>query len=194
MMSITCWRGCTSRRRSLSYCDQDGGVTGIVFARHEFRRLCGIAERHVEALRANGRHHMGRLADQEDAVLAKSRATRPLHREGSRRGPMSQMRPSSPWVLIWISARQLAGPAWPSVRQRAPGAPSRPGSSVAGHGHRGEGAGALVILGRDAIMRARVREARRHADLVIGSSHWSDACRIAQDRIPAIGCQHDLAA
>ena len=106
---------------------QDGGVTGIVFESDEFRRLCGVPEGHVEALRANGRNHMGRLADQEDAVSGEV----PRHKAAHWEGPAWTDVADAPEFAMGLQLdlpRQLAIRHGHDFGSALPGAPSRPGS------------------------------------------------------------------
>ena len=147
-----------------------------------------IAERHVEALRTDGGHHVRRLADEDDAVAGEVPRDKSLHGE---QPPRSQIGDAA--ELAMGSDLNFGGQLCVRQRHQRRGAlrPFHPheGGAVARHRHGGEGARRLVVLGRDPFMRARMVEARYEGGLVVGPAVGADTRRLTQDRVAPIGRQ-----
>ncbi len=136
IISITCWRGCTSRRRSASYFASKAASPG---SSSPSIRSAACAASRSDMLRPCAPMGGTTWAASPTRIIrfrAKSRATSPCM-GNSLRGPMPETRPSAPCVPIWISAAS-------SSSESAISSAARCGRSIHTRAERFPGIGTVV--------------------------------------------------
>ena len=185
----------TSARRAesitLQHLRRAGIFAGGHGVAHDVGDIGGVAQPHVEALRADRRQHMRGFADQRDAVLwqiawaARSRA------ETDAVPARRWMRPRM--ECDCVSAASDNSSSLSAISRSASLGDAHPHHAAAVAGQRHEHAGTLrgMKLGRDIPMRPRMADVEGQRGLIEFAAPDLDAGGLAAERLPSVGADHE---